>query len=753
MKRNIALVLALSCSATSAIADVVKESFLHGEPASQQSLAFAKGSFLNPKSWSETSRAGDIHKSGGSAFYESRFDGNASKSGYFFPKAGEDNNYWFYRGVRAGTYLQPRSWGDYSFVGSIHRSGSGPYFESKFKGPGGTINFPVDGKDNQYWIYRGTSVAGTFATPLAWSQNAFVGSIHRSGAGPYFESRFEGNASKLGYFFPKNGSDNSYWFYRGLSEGTYTQPRSWSEYAFEGSIHRSGTGPYYESRHKGPGATINFPAEGLDSTNWIYRGKHAGTYSDPKFWSDSSYVGAIHRTRNGPLYESKVNGVNRANFPPIGTNNTYWNFKGLHAGTYNDPQSMGEPARVNAIFGRNVKARYVSKFNGPSSPDLTPYPSQAERENQWWKLQAFKCESDQNELGSGRVTARTLPVVPLDTAVSRAIDIAGLIRGRSAVMRSELLANVRMPEFQLTHQDERYEVRSANLLDSSKGHIVGEMIVVTRDDGSFVSVLNAPNHKGVLEGRANGMQTWAAESKDDFMGEDTVSQEHVSARTSSVNPQASYDCDGKPIIDVLAGFSESSAAYVRDPYAFGLAQMETVNLGLRNSKVDVRLRLAGVQVISQDYGVNTDTLGNVDKLFSEGIKQYGADMVAAYFYPAIGSNAQGWGYVPGRYSVNKANAPTVFRHEIGHNAGGSHCNSSGSANYRFGYARTGSTRSHKTFLCGNNTSFYSTPLVLDEDGHPRGDAKTADMARQWREHAPVMSAHMEAVTPVSGVIP
>lgn len=696
MKQKFMLAAALTLSVTSAIADVVKESVMQETVGLRQSAAITKGSFFNPKGWSETSVPGDIHRSGNSAFFESRFTGNASRSGYFFPKNGQDNDYWF---------------------------------------------------------YRGTSPAGTYSAPLAWGAIADIGSIHRSGSGALYESRFVGSASKLVYYFPAVGQDNERWFYRGTHPGTYAQPRSWDDYTFVGSIHRSDSGLFFESKFKGAGASVSFPSKGNNNTNWIYRGEHAGTFADPKYWSDSSYVGAIHRTRTGPLYESKINGVNRGNFPPVGTNNSKWNFKGLHAGTYTEPQSLGEHARVKAIFGRDANARYESKFSGPTSLAETPYPSEAERENQWWKLQALKCDANLKSAASVRSTARMLPVAPQDTSARRTIDIGGLVSGRSAVMRSELLANVRRPNLELTHQDERYEVRSANLLDSSKGHVVGEMIVVTRDDGTFVSVLNAPNHKGVLEGRANGMQTWAPNGQDDFMGEDSISQEQVSARVSSVNSQASYDCDGKLIVDVLAGFSESSAAYVGDPHAFGLAQMETANLGLRNSKIDVRMRLVGIQILKQDYGVTTETLGKISTLFSTGITQYGADMVAGFFYPASGSTGGGWGYAPGRYNINRAVQPTAFRHELGHNAGGNHCNTSGTENYRFGYERIVNNRGRSTFLCGNNTSFYSTPLVLDEDGHPRGDAKTADMARQWREYAPVMSSHMEAVTPVSGVIP
>ena len=68
MKHKIVLVVALSLSSVSVFAEVINESILPKAVISQPLLALAKGSFLNPKNWSEVSTPGDIHKSGGVRF-------------------------------------------------------------------------------------------------------------------------------------------------------------------------------------------------------------------------------------------------------------------------------------------------------------------------------------------------------------------------------------------------------------------------------------------------------------------------------------------------------------------------------------------------------------------------------------------------------------------------------------------------------------------------------------------------------------
>lgn len=167
-------------------------------------------------------------------------------------------------------------------------------------------------------------------------------------------------------------------------------------------------------------------------------------------------------------------------------------------------------------------------------------------------------------------------------------------------------------------------------------------------------------------------------------------------------------------------------------------------LRLRNSQVaNARLRLVGIQVIEENFPTSGGTLSKVKTLFAEGMKEFGADLVAAYSNAPSGNSAGGWGYTPGRYSVQQVRTSGAFRHEIAHNVGGSHCNN-GKNSYKFGYSNGKS----KTALCGNKVAYYSTPLLSDEHGLPLGDSAKADMARLWREQAAKMSSYAQAVVPI-----
>lgn len=96
---------------------------------------------------------------------------------------------------------------------------------------------------------------------------------------------------------------------------------------------------------------------------------------------------------------------------------------------------------------------------------------------------------------------------------------------------------------------------------------------------------------------------------------------------------------------------------------------------------------------------------------------------------SVDGNAAGWAHVPGYTSVNSIHASSAFKHEMGHNVGGSHCHPGTGDNYKYGYnAGDGIT----TNLCGNQVPYYSTPAVT-LDGKVLGNAQTADMARLWSE--------------------
>jgi len=308
---------------------------------------------------------------------------------------------------------------------------------------------------------------------------------------------------------------------------------------------------------------------------------------------------------------------------------------------------------------------------------------------------------------------------------------------------SSLLAGTRQPLLQTQLVDDGYSVRSASLLGLA-GEPAGALIVVDKPDGSFVAIVDAPDNKGIVRGEQDGSQVFMPQQVSDFMSPDTLPGSDPVPQAGSIPLAPDTDADGMNVIDVVAGVSTATSQRVGDIKAYALAQMESANLGLRNSNVtNARLRLVGIQAIPQDYPITTGTLSLLPRLFGAFASQRGADLVAGFFVGNASSTAHGWANAPGRYSVQTVAAPLAFRHEVGHNAGGDHCNDQ-PGNYRFGYNNGRS----KTFLCGNTASYYSTPLVRDAWGTPLGHARNADMARLWRERAAAMSAYAKAVIPL-----
>lgn len=196
------------------------------------------------------------------------------------------------------------------------------------------------------------------------------------------------------------------------------------------------------------------------------------------------------------------------------------------------------------------------------------------------------------------------------------------------------------------------------------------------------------------------------------------------------------DADGRYVVDVFAGYSESAALLAGDVEAHAQANLETVNTGLANSEVDtVYLRLVGTAVGGENPGIVTSVLDDAWGWFAPEIQALAPDLIALFQTPtnAPGS-AGGWGSMPGRATVNGVEWATVFRHEAGHNSGGNHCFPD-NGNYKNGY-----NNSHwRTHLCGNDVNFYSTPLLTDDMGLPLGDPDEADMVRNWAEMAHTMA--------------
>ncbi|WP_296269321.1 hypothetical protein [Pseudomonas sp. UBA6562] len=286
------------------------------------------------------------------------------------------------------------------------------------------------------------------------------------------------------------------------------------------------------------------------------------------------------------------------------------------------------------------------------------------------------------------------------------------------------LGNMQMGPLQRTRRNDGYTVESGALTDH-KGAATGSLIAVRSPTGAVTAVIDRPGRRGLLLVDVQGTRRFLEEPAYDYLKADEVAGAPPGDPPAVQRPAADAF-----VIDALVAFSVKALDSLgSDPIAFALAQLETVNVGLRNSQIwSTRVDLAGIVVTDTDRGVDSEGLRQTDQDLGGRRRAYRHDINVAY--GKQGPYA-GLAYAPGLSSINSIDYPLAFRHELGHNVGGHHCYPDGGDDYRHGHQLASGMGTH---LCGNNLPFYSNPRVSLE-GVPVGNGATADMARLWREQA------------------
>lgn len=330
-------------------------------------------------------------------------------------------------------------------------------------------------------------------------------------------------------------------------------------------------------------------------------------------------------------------------------------------------------------------------------------------------------------------------------------SVAGLQQLTTGISSS--LYQAEIGDFQLTGlqrnpRSDGYTVESGTLVEAkgAASEIVGSLVVVRSPLNAVTAIIDRPGKRGLLLVDSEGKRRFIEEPAYDYLRADTLPGEQENASVPAEASSAGHD------IDALIAFSTRALDVLdSDPVAFALAQLETVNLGTRNSGVEgVQINLAGIVVTDTDHGVDGPGL-SATQAFMEPLRStYLHDVNVAYYEQ---SPYAGMAYRPGASSVNSIHYPLAFRHEIGHNVGGSHCYPDAGNNYRHGHQTADGAHTH---LCGNNVPYYSSPLVTLND-QPIGNAATADMARLWREQADRLSRYSppfegQRFTAISGVL-
>lgn len=325
--------------------------------------------------------------------------------------------------------------------------------------------------------------------------------------------------------------------------------------------------------------------------------------------------------------------------------------------------------------------------------------------------------------GRSRLTALAL-VLALPALVSAATDTPeDSPHATSASVYADAIGSAHF-ERSAIKVEQGYTVESGNLY--TRDGDTGSLVVVRSPDGSVTAIVNSPDKRGLLTVNAQGKSKFTEEPVVDAQENDVVESNEPMGVDSTIAAEHRY-------VDALFAYAAYTLGKLEsDAVGYALAQTETVNLSLRNSRIsDVSLRLAAVAVFGDSNKVldtSSEGLDNWQSLLSPYRTLFKTDINAAI---AGGEGANGRANRPGYTSVNVWWSPTTFAHEMGHNAGGRHCLEQDGVNFNFGHDN-GKT---KTNLCyGSRAFYYSTPDVLDAHGLPLGNAQTANMARVWREN-------------------
>lgn len=281
-----------------------------------------------------------------------------------------------------------------------------------------------------------------------------------------------------------------------------------------------------------------------------------------------------------------------------------------------------------------------------------------------------------------------------------------------------------------------YTIESGNLRTDES---TGSLVTVRAKDGSLTAIVDTQGTVGVLRINTDGQSRFTAEKPPESILDGVVKRANDS---STVSPPAKPTAANENfIITVLVAYSRPYADRVVDARAYALAELETVNLALRNSLVtNVSLELAGITIVEADLALSPSLFWSLSPILIPIIELYNPDIVAGFFIDHDYKYA--WLAFAGPNRITLMGYSTYFRAAVGVNAGAENkCSPNDPAQgYNFGYKTS--------IMCTEHgpEPFYSTPLVLDENGEPRGDAATADMARVWRENAQRM-AHYGVDTP------
>ncbi|PBQ00248.1 hypothetical protein [Pseudomonas congelans] len=373
------------------------------------------GTYGAPKDWEDITWPGAIHAYSGDGvrrFYAARGNGTPSKENWTYPVGATDNQYWTYLASQKhqGTYADPKELDEPTWPGVIHMSqveNVRNYYKSRNDGipsQQGWV-YPEGAVSNNNWIYIASAThAGTAADPKSLSEPTWPGQVHlhRDQAGTYFyyTSITEGLPSEDGWNYPAGEASNEHWTYRGTGRhsGMAYDAKDWDEFTWPGALHFSTVNNLrvlFASKNEGVPSqhAWHYPLAASDDANWTFAGgSHAGTFIDPRDWTEPTSPGAQHvilRDRIPYFYTAKFTGTAPAHnwyFPVGEVDNDHWTYAGKHYGTFDSPRTSTEqvwPGAITLLANAGVQHYYEARKDGKPADAGWPLPAD-NSSNEYW---------------------------------------------------------------------------------------------------------------------------------------------------------------------------------------------------------------------------------------------------------------------------------------------------------------------------------------------------------------------------------
>ncbi|RMU61009.1 hypothetical protein ALP25_04858 [Pseudomonas syringae pv. syringae] len=369
------------------------------------------GTFEAPRRFDDYSQAGSVYVDdtapGSRTFYVSNYEGYPANDLDSFSTVGTVDPYWIYAGRHAGTWSDFKPFDDITRVGALHEAsikGQRVALRSLFDGmPSAATPYPSDLASNTHWEFVTVfKHAGTADDFKGRDDATWPGALHLDeDQHLIFAARQQAQPVAGGWVYPVGETSDDQWSYvSSLNGGTAETPRERNDINTPGAIFADQLGltrqKLFRSRFSGfaQDAGAIYPAGEESNDFYEYAGEHAGTFSDPKPFTDPTWPDAVHvATINGQraFLKSKMTGKPSSQTPyPEGLTSTdLWEFMFTsdQAGTYADPKSLSGQTWIGAVHeysSSGTSQLYIAQQSGNPIADNWPLPTAGDTE--YWKV-------------------------------------------------------------------------------------------------------------------------------------------------------------------------------------------------------------------------------------------------------------------------------------------------------------------------------------------------------------------------------